>query len=98
MKSEILRLDWISKSFDHTPLLNYVNLTVYDREIHALMGLNGVGKSTLLQIITGQIQPDGGRIWVQGKPVRFPTIFAANALGIYKLETVPEVVPQLDLA
>ena len=30
MKSEILRLDWISKSFDHTPLLNYVNLTVYD--------------------------------------------------------------------
>lgn len=98
MKSEILRLDWISKGFDHNPLLNYVNLTIYAGEIHALMGLNGVGKSTLMQIITGQILPDDGLIWVQGTAVRFSDTFAANAFGIYKLETVPEVVPQLDLA
>ena len=98
MKAEILRLDWISKAFDHTVILNYVNAVFYAKEIHALMGLNGVGKSTLLQIITGQTAPDSGRIWFQNTPVHFTDTFDANALGIYKLETVPEVVPQLDLA
>ena len=44
MKAEILRLDWISKAFDHTVILNYVNAVFYAKEIHALMGLNGVGK------------------------------------------------------
>ena len=98
MKSELMRLDWISKGFEHNPLLKYVNLTIYAGEIHALMGLNGVGKSTLLQIIAGQTAPSGGRIWFQGQPVKFSDSFDANALGIYALETVPEIVPQLDLA
>ena len=98
MRSELMRLDWISKGFDHNPLLKYVNLTIYTGEIHALMGLNGVGKSTLLQIVAGQIIPNSGRIWFQGQPVKFADSFDANALGIYKLETVPEIVPQLDLA
>lgn len=66
MKSELMRLDWISKGFEHNPLLKYVNLTIYAGEIHALMGLNGVGKSTLLQIIAGQTAPSGGRILVSG--------------------------------
>ena len=39
MKSELMRLDWISKGFEHNPLLKYVNLTIYAGEIHALMGL-----------------------------------------------------------
>ena len=74
MKSELMRLDWISKGFEHNPLLKYVNLTIYAGEIHALMGLNGVGKSTLLQIIAGQTAPSGGRIWFQGQPVKFSAL------------------------
>lgn len=98
MKTEIMRLDWISKRFDNNPILKHVNLTLYAGEIHGLIGLNGVGKSTLLQIVSGRLSPDSGQIWFQGKPVQFSGPASANEQGIYMIGSEPMVIPQLDLA
>lgn len=98
MRSELLRLDRISKSYERDQVLKYVDLTIYQGDIHALMGMNGVGKSTLLQIITGHASFDRGQFRFQDIPVRFSGPQDATRLGIYLMETIPMVVPQLDLA
>jgi nitrate/nitrite transport system ATP-binding protein len=54
-------------------ILHDLNLTIEDREIVAIVGYSGVGKSTLISLIAGLILPDRGTITVDGKPVTGPS-------------------------
>jgi ABC-type sugar transport system ATPase subunit len=51
-------------------------------EVHALLGDNGAGKSSLMKILAGAIEPDGGTIEVAGHVVRFANPADAQAVGI----------------
>jgi macrolide transport system ATP-binding/permease protein len=57
-----LTLRNISKSYSFHHILSDVSLIVNAGERIGLVGANGVGKSTLLKIVTGEIEPDGGEI------------------------------------
>lgn len=59
---QILNIKDLTISFGHTPLLQKANLQIGMGEHIALVGRNGVGKSTLLKIIAGQASPDGGSV------------------------------------
>jgi ATP-binding cassette subfamily F protein uup len=61
----ILRLDKVSLSFGLKPLLHDAALQIRKGERVCLLGRNGEGKSSLLQLITRQIAPDGGEVWVR---------------------------------
>jgi ATP-binding cassette subfamily F protein uup len=61
----IVRLDKVSLSFGLKPLLDGVDLQVRKRERVCLLGRNGEGKSSLLQLITRTIAPDAGEVWVR---------------------------------
>src|SRR5215467_1793517 len=61
----VLSFDRISISFGHLPLLDDVFLQIEPRERVCVIGRNGTGKSTLLQILAGELAPDRGSIWVQ---------------------------------
>lgn len=98
MKQEFLRLDWIAKAFDGIPILRYINLNLYKGEIHALMGANGVGKSTLLRIVSGQLAPDSGNFYFCDQLISSFSLISARERGIYTVENNPEVVPQFDLS
>lgn len=52
----------ISKSFGKNAVLKHINLEISKGSIHALLGENGTGKSTLMNILTGLIRPDSGSI------------------------------------
>ena len=56
----LLTLDAVSLAFGMQPLLDQATMTVEQGERICLLGRNGEGKSTLLRIISGEIQPDGG--------------------------------------
>ncbi|WP_346239232.1 ribosomal protection-like ABC-F family protein [Niabella insulamsoli] len=56
-------------------LFSDFNLTVGNMEKVALIGNNGVGKSTLLKIIAGELQPSEGQIEVEAEPYYMPQIF-----------------------
>jgi ATP-binding cassette subfamily F protein uup len=56
-------LDHISMAYGHLPLLDDASMQLETRERVCLIGRNGTGKSTLLQIISGDVMPDAGSIW-----------------------------------
>ncbi|MHB8476057.1 MAG: ATP-binding cassette domain-containing protein [Steroidobacteraceae bacterium] len=60
-----VRLDKVSLSFGLTPLLDGADLQIRRGERVCLLGRNGEGKSSLLQLITRQIVPDSGEVWVR---------------------------------
>nr|MBA3949846.1 ATP-binding cassette domain-containing protein [Acidobacteriota bacterium] len=59
----LLTLDGISISFGRDPLLQGASLQIEEGERVAIIGRNGTGKSTLLKILSGDLQPDAGSIW-----------------------------------
>lgn len=61
----LISLNNISKSFLDKSILKCVNLTVNDKDRIGLLGINGVGKTTLLNIITGNLECDDGTIALQ---------------------------------
>ena len=61
----LLSLDDVSIAFSHVPLLDHASLLVEPGERVAVIGRNGTGKSTLLQILSGELAPDTGQVWRQ---------------------------------
>ena len=68
-----INVENVSKSFvvEHRPLpvLEDVSFDVADHGISVVLGPNGSGKSTLLRLISGLLEPDAGRITIEGQPV-----------------------------
>ena len=59
----LVALDHLHHAFGHLPLLDDVSLQIDPGERVALIGRNGTGKSTLLQIVSGELPPDRGSVW-----------------------------------
>ena len=58
----ILQISKIDKSFGETHALKQVDLEIFDNEVHAIVGSNGAGKSTMMKILAGIYKPDSGTI------------------------------------
>ena len=69
MKSSVLQLHGLNKSYGALRATNDVSLSVKSGEIHALIGPNGAGKTTLIKQIFGSERPDSGRILLNGEDV-----------------------------
>lgn len=65
----LLEIKDIEKSFDKRKILNNINLKIEENKIVGLLGANGVGKSTLIKLITGLLTPDRGEILIDGKNI-----------------------------
>lgn len=72
-----LKVTNISKKYNNKTVLDDINFTVNEGEIVALIGKNGTGKSTLINIITGLIKPDSGSSMILEKQ-----IFDRNLVGV----------------
>lgn len=72
----------ISKHFHGVPVLHNCNIVLYPGEIHAVIGDNGVGKSTLMKILAGYYAPDEGEIHLDGKKAAAYNRFQAMKHGI----------------
>ncbi len=61
----LVALEHVAHAYGYLPLLDDAALQVDARERIAIIGRNGTGKSTLLQIIAGELPPDAGTVWHQ---------------------------------
>ena len=59
----LITLDHVRMAFGHLPLLDDASMLVDAGERVAMIGRNGTGKSTLLRILSGELEPDAGAIW-----------------------------------
>ncbi|NOR62225.1 MAG: ATP-binding cassette domain-containing protein [Rhodobacteraceae bacterium] len=82
MTDAVLEIRNISKSFGALKASNNVSLTLRAGEIHALIGPNGAGKSTLIKQIAGNLRPDEGTVWFEGKNVTALNTVARARLGL----------------
>ena len=78
----LLELRSVSKSFGPVFAVRDVDLRIYSGEIVALVGDNGAGKSTLIKLVSGVHTPDGGEIYVRGRPVQHWDTATARRSGI----------------
>jgi phospholipid/cholesterol/gamma-HCH transport system ATP-binding protein len=64
----LIELKQVSKSFgESSPVLDGVDLQVYPGEAVAIIGPSGTGKSTILRIVSGLLEPDSGEVLINGK-------------------------------
>ena len=77
----LLEIKHLSKSYAQK-VLSDVNFTLEAGEVHALLGENGAGKSTMLNIIGGIVKADGGEILIDGKKVNINSVQDAKNFGI----------------
>ncbi len=98
MPAPIIRLENITKRFPGVVALENVSLEIVPGEIHAIIGENGAGKSTLMNILAGDLQPDGGQIIFKGKPLVIPNPYVSQQLGISVVYQELALCPNLSVA
>ncbi|MEO0864440.1 MAG: sugar ABC transporter ATP-binding protein, partial [Pseudomonadota bacterium] len=94
----VLALDRITKTFPGVKALSEVSLRLIPGKVTALIGENGAGKSTVVKILTGIYQPDGGTILVGGQPTAFPVPQAAADNGVTAIHQETVLFDELSVA
>lgn len=65
----LLEVDHLRRQFDGLTAVDGISFTVAPREVVSIIGPNGSGKTTTLNLVTGTIRPHGGRIALDGVPI-----------------------------
>ena len=99
-EQSVLEMRNIHKSFPGVKALQGVDFTLFEGEIHALMGENGAGKSTLIKVLTGVYEKDEGQIYLKGheKAVVIRSPQDAQRMGISTVYQEITLCPNLSVA
>jgi lipopolysaccharide export system ATP-binding protein len=84
----IIKIEKLSLSFGKRKILDNVNFTINESQILGLLGPNGVGKSTIFNLLTGLIKPDYGSIIIDSKVVNDYPIYLRTTQ--FKIGYVPQ--------
>lgn len=95
--SSVLSIKGLRKGFAGIPVLKGVDLNIGAGEIHALMGENGAGKSTVIKLINGFYSIDDGTIEVNGQPILPKSPSDAQKLGISTVFQEINLIPALSI-
>jgi ABC-type sugar transport system ATPase subunit len=79
----VVEIEAATKSFGTVEALRGASLALHAGRVTALVGDNGAGKSTLVKILSGVLQPDGGKLYVGGREVELRDPQAARQHGIH---------------
>jgi len=94
----VLELKNIYKSFGGTQALSDISFDLKPGEVHALIGENGAGKSTMIKIMTGVHQPDSGDIILKNKIVKFKNASVSYDNKIAAIYQEASLFPELTVA
>ncbi|WP_061934434.1 sugar ABC transporter ATP-binding protein [Aureimonas sp. AU22] len=94
----IIALRGIEKSFGPVSVLKGVDFDLRPGEVHALMGENGAGKSTMIRIMSGAHQPNGGTVEIDGEARKLDNPRDAQGRGIAVVHQELLLFPALTVA
>lgn len=95
---DILRMHAINKRFGQTQALHDVDFSLAKGEIHALVGENGAGKSSLMKILAGVYSADSGMMYVDKRLVKLRNVADARRQGIVMVHQELALVPAMRVA
>ncbi|QHW35392.1 sugar ABC transporter ATP-binding protein [Paenibacillus rhizovicinus] len=98
MSEQLVVMTGIEKHFAGVHALKGCRFELLSGEVHALVGENGAGKSTMMKILTGVYQKDEGDIVFKGHAVDFSDTRAAQKLGISMIHQELNLAPDLTVA
>ena len=79
----IIKFENVSINFGQRTVLDNVNFKINEKTIHGLLGPNGAGKSTMYHLITGLLEPQKGKILINGEDVtKIPVYLRTKKYGI----------------
>ncbi len=78
----VIRKKVIVKKFGDFTANDHINLTVHKGEVHAILGENGAGKSTMMNVLCGLYKPTSGQIFMGDREVHFSSPKDAIDIGI----------------
>ena len=96
--ADAVRMIGVSKSFGGVRALENVDLCIGVGEIHALLGENGAGKSTILKILSGVQPPTAGTVEIGGVPLTEFTPQASRTAGVAMIFQEMSLIPTLTVA
>ena len=85
MEKEILRAEHITKSYGEKQVLNDINFSLKEGELVCLLGVSGVGKTTLFNVLSGLTAPDEGKVLLASEN-GFTDITEKNGMLSYMLQ------------
>lgn len=94
----LVQMENIEKKFSGVHALKECRFELRAGEVHALVGENGAGKSTMMKILTGVYQKDSGQIFCNGNEVQISDTKAAQNLGISMIHQELNLAPDLTVA
>lgn len=90
MSHNLLTVKELTKSFGGSKVLDGISLTVAPGEILGLVGPNGSGKTTCINVISGLYRPDGGHVMFKGHSVAGKPLHAMAKVGVNRTFQVPK--------
>lgn len=95
--SSYLQCEGLSKSFRRRKVVDHVDLEIHGGEVVGLLGPNGAGKTTIFYMIVGLLQPDEGRIILNGEEITSLPMYLRARKGIGYLPQEPSVFRKLSV-
>ncbi|MGH9613116.1 MAG: sugar ABC transporter ATP-binding protein, partial [Bryobacteraceae bacterium] len=98
MNAPLLIASGLTKTYGGVHALKSADFELHTGEVHALVGENGAGKSTIIKILSGAVQPDSGVITLAGETIAHNNPVLARRLGISVIYQQPALFPDLTVA
>lgn len=95
---QILRIENVVKHYGVVQALRGVSMSISRGTIHGLLGENGAGKSTLVGIISGQVIPTAGQIFMDGKPLAHVDVKSMEQAGVFLVTQEPMIIDNMTAA
>ena len=96
----VLRAEGLTKSYGGLVAVDGVSFEVAGGEVYGLLGPNGAGKTTVISMVAGLLEPDAGRVTVDGRRVATRSVAAKSAVGLVPQEVAlyPDLTGRENLA
>ncbi|HEY9212605.1 MAG TPA: sugar ABC transporter ATP-binding protein [Ancylobacter sp.] len=96
--SPVLELRDVRKSFGPIEILHGVDFALHAGEVHALIGENGAGKSTIMKILGGFLPASDGQVLLDGRPAPYASGAEAEAAGVVVIHQEFNLAPDLTVS
>ncbi len=93
----LLRVEKLQKSFGGVIATHNLSMEVRAGETHAIIGPNGAGKTTLVSQLTGELKPDTGRIYLDGRDITYLPIYKRTHLGMARSFQITSIIKSLSV-